>query len=41
MVFVCGCDVGRLLAEERLLATNATYEEYRARVRWRLIPGIW
>lgn len=41
MVFVCSCDVGRALAEERLLVASATYEEYRARVRWRLVPGVW
>jgi protein-S-isoprenylcysteine O-methyltransferase Ste14 len=41
MVFVCSCDVGRALAEERLLATSTTYDEYRADVRWRLIPGLW
>ena len=41
MVFVCSCDVGRALAEERLLATSTAYDEYRKRVRWRLIPGVW
>ena len=41
MVFVCSCDVGRALAEERLLAANASYDEYRAAVRWRLMPGLW
>lgn len=41
MVFVCGCDVGRAVAEEHLLARSTDYAEYRAKVRWRLIPGIW
>ncbi|MDQ2729315.1 MAG: hypothetical protein M3Y91_15975 [Actinomycetota bacterium] len=41
MVFVCSCDVGRALAEERLLATSTTYDDYRKKVRWRLIPGLW
>jgi len=41
MVFVCSCDVGRALAEERLLFTSTTYDDYRAHVRWRLIPGLW
>jgi protein-S-isoprenylcysteine O-methyltransferase Ste14 len=41
MVLVCGCNVGRTLAEERLLASSTTYDEYRAHVRWRLIPGLW
>jgi protein-S-isoprenylcysteine O-methyltransferase Ste14 len=41
MVFVLGCDVGRAVAEERLLASSSDYATYRARVRWRLVPGIW
>ncbi len=41
MVFVCSCDVGRALAEERLLATSTTYDEYRAEVRWRFLPRVW
>lgn len=40
-VLVLGCDVGRALAEERFLTSSGVYDEYRARVRWRLIPGIW
>ncbi len=38
-----GCQVGRALAEEHLLilAEPRAYAGYRARVRWRLIPGIW
>jgi protein-S-isoprenylcysteine O-methyltransferase Ste14 len=32
----------RLLDEEEYLARNlAGYGEYRARVRWRLVPGLW
>lgn len=30
----------RLLAEERLLAEDPAYRDYMARVRWRLIPGV-
>jgi protein-S-isoprenylcysteine O-methyltransferase Ste14 len=41
MVFVIACDVGRALAEERLLASSSAYMDYRATVRWRLVPGIW
>ncbi len=34
--------VARLLAEERFLAGNlGGYDEYRTKVRWRLLPGIW
>lgn len=30
----------RILAEERLLGSDATYREYRQQVRYRLIPGV-
>jgi len=30
----------RAVAEERLLADDPAYEAYRARVRWRFVPGI-
>lgn len=32
--------VPRLLAEERLLARDERYQEYLARVRYRLVPGV-
>jgi protein-S-isoprenylcysteine O-methyltransferase Ste14 len=37
------CQVVRALAEERLLGGSLPlqYDDYRARVRWRLLPGIW
>jgi protein-S-isoprenylcysteine O-methyltransferase Ste14 len=41
MVFASGCNVGRAIAEDRMLATNDLYEDYRTQVRWRLLPGIW
>jgi protein-S-isoprenylcysteine O-methyltransferase Ste14 len=31
----------RLLAEERLLASDPEFDAYFARVPWRLIPGVW
>ncbi len=31
----------RIRAEERLLADDFGYPAYRARVRWRLVPGLW
>jgi protein-S-isoprenylcysteine O-methyltransferase Ste14 len=34
------CQVGRILDEERLLSTNASYSAYMKQVRWRLLPGI-
>jgi protein-S-isoprenylcysteine O-methyltransferase Ste14 len=34
--------VVRILFEERMLRTKLTgYGEYAARVRWRLVPGVW
>ena len=41
LVLVVSCNVGRALAEDRLLASSEQYEAYRAQVRWRLLPGIW
>lgn len=41
MLFVTSCNIGRALAEERLLETNELYSEYRLRVRWRMIPRVW
>jgi protein-S-isoprenylcysteine O-methyltransferase Ste14 len=41
-VVVCGGIVVRLLDEERFLARNLPgYADYRQRVRWRLLPGVW
>jgi len=41
LVLASGCNIGRALAEERLLARTAAYRAYREKVRWRLIPGLW
>lgn len=41
MLFVTSCNVGRALAEDRLLATSEQYDAYRAQVRWRFLPGVW
>jgi protein-S-isoprenylcysteine O-methyltransferase Ste14 len=43
MVLACGCNFGRVRAEERLLAESApaAYAAYRERVRWKLLPGVW
>jgi protein-S-isoprenylcysteine O-methyltransferase Ste14 len=32
--------ISRILAEERILSEDAEYREYRGRVRFRLIPGV-
>lgn len=41
LVLASGCNVGRAIAEDRMLATNDHYDDYRVQVRWRLIPGVW
>jgi protein-S-isoprenylcysteine O-methyltransferase Ste14 len=41
IAFICSCNVGRAVVEERLLVTSSRYEEYRLRVPWRLMPGVW
>jgi protein-S-isoprenylcysteine O-methyltransferase Ste14 len=41
MVFASTCNLGRAVAEERLLGTNPEYEAYRRTVRWRVLPGVW
>ena len=41
MAMVTGCNLGRAVAEDRLLATNEHHHAYRTQVRWRLLPGVW
>lgn len=41
MIFVCSCNIGRALAEERFLRVSTDYDAYRAKVRRRLLPGVW
>jgi protein-S-isoprenylcysteine O-methyltransferase Ste14 len=36
-----GCDVGRIRAEERVLAQNPAHSAYCRRVRWKMVPGLW
>ncbi len=36
-----GCNVGRAIVEEELLARNPAHASYRAKVRWRMVPGVW
>jgi protein-S-isoprenylcysteine O-methyltransferase Ste14 len=38
---VAVCQVMRIRAEERVLVETADYAAYRARVRWRLVPGVY
>lgn len=43
LIFACvtACNVGRALAEERLLAGSSAYRAYQRKVRWRLLPYLW
>ena len=41
MLFASGCNVGRAVVEDRVLATIDGYGSYRNQVRWRLIPRVW
>jgi protein-S-isoprenylcysteine O-methyltransferase Ste14 len=41
VAFATACNIGRALAEEKLLARSPAYQAYRQRVRWRLIPHLW
>jgi protein-S-isoprenylcysteine O-methyltransferase Ste14 len=41
VAFATTCNIGRALAEEKLLAQTPAYQAYRQRVRWRLIPYLW
>jgi protein-S-isoprenylcysteine O-methyltransferase Ste14 len=41
MLFASGCNVGRALVEDRILATSEQYDAYRSHVRWRMLPGVW
>jgi len=41
VAFVTACNIGRALAEEKLLGTSPAYQAYREKVRWRLIPCLW
>ena len=41
VLLTTACNVGRIRAEERVLATNDAHATYRTRVRWRLLPGLW
>ena len=38
---IWACQLLRIRAEERVLTESGTYGAYRARVRWRLFPGLY
>ncbi|MDB5448182.1 MAG: isoprenylcysteine carboxyl methyltransferase [Phenylobacterium sp.] len=37
---VCGCQVGRVLREERLLIADPAYRAYAAKTRFRILPWV-
>jgi protein-S-isoprenylcysteine O-methyltransferase Ste14 len=41
VAFITACNIGRTLAEEKLLAGSPAYQACREQVRWRLIPHAW
>ncbi len=41
LVVVTAFQMLRIQAEERVLAATCDYDSYRARVRWRLLPGVY
>jgi Isoprenylcysteine carboxyl methyltransferase (ICMT) family len=41
LVLATGCNAGRIIAEERVLAASSAYGACRRRVRWGLRPGLW
>lgn len=40
VIVATGFNVCRVRAEERVLSTNPAHAAYRARVRWRMLPGV-
>jgi protein-S-isoprenylcysteine O-methyltransferase Ste14 len=38
---ITAAQIARIEAEERLLTATASYGDYRGRVRWRLLPGLY
>jgi protein-S-isoprenylcysteine O-methyltransferase Ste14 len=41
IALIWSCNIGRAVVEERLLVSSTRYGEYRRRVPWRLVPGLW
>jgi len=41
LMFVTACNVGRVIAEEKVLSGSAAYRSYRQVVRFRYLPGLW
>jgi protein-S-isoprenylcysteine O-methyltransferase Ste14 len=41
LIAVTACNVGRIIAEERVLSGSSAYRSYRQVVRFRALPGLW
>src|SRR5262249_11276549 len=41
LMFATACNIGRIIAEEKVLSGSPAYRSYRLRVRFRLFPGLW
>jgi protein-S-isoprenylcysteine O-methyltransferase Ste14 len=41
LTVIMTCQVFRMAAEERVLTGSASYADYKAKVRWRLVPGLY
>jgi protein-S-isoprenylcysteine O-methyltransferase Ste14 len=41
VLLATACNIGRAIAEERVLAAGGDYKAYRLKVPYRLIPGLW
>jgi hypothetical protein len=41
VMLATACNVGRIHAEENVLANNPASASYRAKVRWKVLPGVW
>lgn len=41
LICVTACNLGRVVAEEKVLSGSPAYRRYRDVVRFRLLPGLW
>jgi protein-S-isoprenylcysteine O-methyltransferase Ste14 len=41
VICVTACNIGRIVAEEKVLSGSTDYLRYRESVRFRLLPGLW
>ncbi len=41
LIFAMACNIGRIIAEEKVLSGSPAYRAYRQRVRFRILPGLW